>query len=157
MLTNINPNGLSKQVGRNCDIKVKAFSGATSEDMKDYIKPIIKKKPDIMVMHIGTNDLTEENSKTIKNLEEILKLCEKESPQTEITLSTPIIRTDINNSNKKIRDLNNSFKKFCNTHKIRLLDNSNIESSHLGRKKLHLNIRGNTMFAKNLANHIKQN
>ena len=32
--------------------------GCTSEDITDYIKPIIRRKPDIILVHTGTNDLT---------------------------------------------------------------------------------------------------
>ena len=28
------------------------------EDMVDYVKPVVRKKPDTLVIHVGTNDLT---------------------------------------------------------------------------------------------------
>ena len=37
---------------------VKSFPGAaTIEDMEDFVKPLLRKKPDNEVLHIGTNDL----------------------------------------------------------------------------------------------------
>ena len=36
---------------------VKPFPGATVEDMEDFIKPITRKSPDKLILHIGTNDL----------------------------------------------------------------------------------------------------
>ena len=36
---------------------VKPFPGATLEDMKDFIKPLTRKKPDKLILHVGTNNL----------------------------------------------------------------------------------------------------
>ena len=38
---------------------VRAFPGASSLDMVDYVKPLVNKKPDIIIVHVGTNDLQE--------------------------------------------------------------------------------------------------
>ena len=38
-------------------IKVQTFSGATTQDMKDYIKPLVAKNPAHIYLHIGTNDV----------------------------------------------------------------------------------------------------
>ena len=37
-------------------VSVGCFPGATIEDMKDYIKPTLKRKPDHIILHIGTNN-----------------------------------------------------------------------------------------------------
>ena len=37
---------------------IRTNPGCTIEDIADYIKPIIRRKPDIILIHIGTNDLT---------------------------------------------------------------------------------------------------
>ena len=34
---------------------VKLFPGATVEDMEDFIKPITRKSPDKLILHVGTN------------------------------------------------------------------------------------------------------
>ena len=44
MLNNIYPHGLSKN-GK--------YSGATSENLKDQSNPSLKRKPDILICHIG--------------------------------------------------------------------------------------------------------
>ena len=36
---------------------VKSFPGATTQDVKDYIKPTIARKPDMVILHTGTNNL----------------------------------------------------------------------------------------------------
>ena len=40
------------------DVKVDAHPGSTTLDMLDYIKPIVQRKHDVLVIHTGTNDLT---------------------------------------------------------------------------------------------------
>ena len=37
---------------------IRTNPGCTTEDIADYIKPIIRRKPDIILVHTGTNDLT---------------------------------------------------------------------------------------------------
>ena len=50
-----------------------------------------------------------------------------------------------------------NFRLFCDQKNIPLIDNDNIKEEHLGVKKLHLNKRGNSLFAKNLLVFIEQN
>ena len=49
-------------------------------------------------------------------------------------------------------DTNSRLKHFCNQKNIHLILNANIKEEHLGIKKLHLNRKGNSIFAKNLLN-----
>ena len=47
-------------ISKKNNIKIKTNLGATTEDIIDYIKPSIRKKPDFLLVHSGTNDLTNE-------------------------------------------------------------------------------------------------
>ena len=38
-------------------VVVKSFGGANISDMEDYLKPIIRKEPANLILHVGTNDL----------------------------------------------------------------------------------------------------
>lgn len=42
--------------------KVRSFPGATILDMKDHIKPLIRKKPSKIILHISTNNACDLNS-----------------------------------------------------------------------------------------------
>ena len=46
-------------------IKIKANPDVITEDIFDYIKPSILKKPDFLLVHLGTNELT--NGKSTMN------------------------------------------------------------------------------------------
>ena len=39
-------------------VKVFTFSGATTEDVRSYLVPLIKKKPGHIILNIGTDDPT---------------------------------------------------------------------------------------------------
>ena len=46
-------------------------------------------------------------------------------------------------------------KNFCKQKDIGLIDNCNLEEHHLDTKKLHLNNKGNSAFAKNILHFIE--
>ena len=50
---------------RDKKVKVKNFPGATIDDMYDYIKPLLKKYPDNIILHVGTNNTVNESSKVV--------------------------------------------------------------------------------------------
>ena len=57
MLSGIEERRIAK---RNRKVKAKIFSGATINDMYDYIKPLLKKCPDNIMLHVGTNNTVNE-------------------------------------------------------------------------------------------------
>ena len=73
---------------------VKSFPGATTQDMKDYIKPTISRKPDMVILHTGTNDLKiNQNPSDIAN--EIVNLAKNiKNSGTEVSISALIPRGD---------------------------------------------------------------
>ena len=71
---------------------VKSFPGATTRDMKGYIKPAIARKPDMAIFHTETNDLkSNQNPSDIAN--EILNLAKNINiSRTEVSISSLIPR-----------------------------------------------------------------
>ena len=55
MLKALNPSKLCRSTGK--QIIVKTFPGATTADMKYYVKPTLKRNPELVVLHVGTNDV----------------------------------------------------------------------------------------------------
>ena len=51
--------------------------------------------------------------------------------------------------------MNARMKNFCKQKDIGLIDNCNLEEHHLGAKKLHVNNKGNSAFAKNILRFIE--
>ena len=56
IVRNVPSRSLNQFLKKNFSV-VKSFPGATTQDMKDYIKPTIARKPDMVILHTGTNDL----------------------------------------------------------------------------------------------------
>ena len=56
-------------------VKVNSFSGANIEDMEDFPTPIIRRKLDEIILHVGTNNLQNDSLGMIAN--NILKLAQK--------------------------------------------------------------------------------
>ena len=54
-----------------------------------------------------------------------------------------------------MQDTNSRLKNYCAQTNIDYIDNNNIKKEHLGNKKLHLNKRGNTVFANNLLKYLR--
>ena len=70
---------------------IKSFPGATLKEMRDYIKPSMARRPDMIVLHTGTNDL--KNNKTVSDIaSEIIKLAKTNG--IEVAVSSLIPRGD---------------------------------------------------------------
>ena len=92
-------------------VKVKYFPGALTDDMYNYIKPLIRKLPDYIILHMGTKDAFDNTSREI--LEKILKLktyIRKELPKCKITISTSVKRQDHGKASLTISHLSQKFK-----------------------------------------------
>ena len=137
-------------------VDVLNFSGATSEDILTKIDDVLDEKPASLIVHVGTNDLTNEIN-LLSNAKKIVNKIKKKSPNTVVTFSNIIVRKDKRNLEKARADTNSRLKNFCRQKNINLIPNDNIKEEHLGVKKLHLNRKGNSVFAKNLLNFIEGN
>ena len=45
-----------RMMSRKHNVKIHCFSGSTTEDMTDFVKPLLKKNPSHFIFHAGTND-----------------------------------------------------------------------------------------------------
>ena len=137
-------------------IEVKSISGANSDDLKDYIKPTLKKKPDAIIIHIGTNDIQNNNIDTLANIKEITAHIHKHSQTTKVSISSIIHREDKAYLNQKIDYLNNELFELCKGNGLCFIDNQNITLAELNGSMLHLNRQGTITLAKNIIQHVQQ-
>ena len=147
-------NGFSeKGLSVNHKQKIENFLGSTSEKILKKLDVIIKEKPDDLVVHVGTNDITK-NVNLLTKVKKIFNKDSKELPSTSIAFSSIIKRKDKTNIQKTLTDTNARLKNFCMQRGISFIDSNGIKEFHLGMKKLHLNKKGNSAFAKDLLHHI---
>ena len=57
---------------KTANVKIHAFSGATIEDLHDYILPVARKDADTLIIHTGTNNIRNDTSEKI--VEKLMKL-----------------------------------------------------------------------------------
>ena len=133
--------------------KVRSFSGARIDDIYDYIKPLLAKKPTNVILHVGTND---SNVKTADEmfgeLMHLREFIQNSLPDCTIYLSTPTLRIDNAKANATLRELANKLK----VSSLDIVDNGNISSEGIGKKGLHLNEKGSGRLALNYINLMKQ-
>ena len=124
--------------------------------MSHYVNPTIKRDPDIVVLHCGTNSLRDEESAE-KIASDIADLAAKmKSDENEVVVSSIICRGD--NLNEKAEKVNSTLLSLCQGLHLGYLDNSNINQEHLTYKGrfpgLHLNADGTNILFSNLVNSI---
>ena len=77
-------NGFSeKGLSVNHKQKIENFLGSTSEKILKKLDVIIKEKPDDLVVHVGTNDITK-NVNLLTKVKKIFNKDSKELPSTSI-------------------------------------------------------------------------
>ena len=123
--------------------------------MTNDIKPVMKKNPGQVIIHIGTNDITNNEPNTEgMNLQNTIDYIYSHSPQTNIAISLCTISMDKPGLPRKIHARNIIIKGVCTRNNLKRIDNSNLKETCLGAKKLHLNRKGCTYLANNLKKFI---
>ena len=54
-----------KKLSREAHVVSKSFSGSTVEDMCDFVKPYVRRQPNQIILHVGTNNLREDEPQEI--------------------------------------------------------------------------------------------
>ena len=147
-------NGIDEQrLNKKFNVKLRPFPGAYVDDMYDYLAPLLKKKPSVVILQIGSNDSTEKNSSQI--FEEITNLkdhIESVLPNVKLYVSCPVLRVDNPKANLTLVNLGKQLQStFSN-----VIINDNIDISCLGRKGLHLNPKGSGRLAINFISLIRR-
>ena len=47
------------------EMRVRTFPGAEVNNLYDYLRPLLRKKPSLVIIHVGTNDANKSNAKDI--------------------------------------------------------------------------------------------
>ena len=85
MLNGINELGLSKHQ----NVKIQNFPGGTTETILEEVETLVTEKPDCIIIHAGTNDITN-GINSINSVEKIVKKVNQTSPNTKIAFSSLI-------------------------------------------------------------------
>ena len=139
---------MKKRLSKNRLVKVHDFRGATLADINHHIIPILKKKPDVVILHVGTNDSVSRTSREV--LDDLLQLksaITKTLPNCQVIFSQPSLRVDNGKAALTLHRLNEHFSELKNFSDV--VNNSNIKVKHIGQKGLHFKPKGKSRLALN--------
>ena len=143
------PNG--RMMSRKNKVKIHCFPGSTTEDMTDFVKPLLKKNPRHFIFHVGTNDLSCNSSdKIVDSINSLLEIVS--SKGVGCSVSNLTVRTD--RLSEKAIEVNRLLKDSIGG-KIGIIDNNNLNESHLNGSRLRLKRRGSVALALNMINCIE--
>ena len=116
------------KLSRNRKVKVRLLPGAKTEDLMFHLIPYLK-KPDNIIIHIGTNDGPYNNENTIyveiTKIKELIKNHHLDCKNIQI--SSPILRLDNKKAANVLKNYINILKR--EEHNIILHDNMNESTS----------------------------
>ena len=151
MLNGIQEKGLNKNADIN--IKIRKYPGASSNDILDHIRPSLRKEPDQIIIHAGTNDLTSDHN-YLNNVKKIVKMVRETCKNTKLCFSSLICRNDLKDIDEKVKKTNTHLENYCKQQNLDFIDNSNIKKSDLNSRGLHLQERGSSKLAKNFLDYF---
>ena len=136
-------------------VKIRPNPGASTHDLIDYVKLAMRKKPNTMVIHTGTNDIQQKinTTKMVKKLVKVMKEIDSEK-ETEIIFSG-LIQRDDHDFRDQIEEVNGKLERYCESKGYRFVKNSNIDGGFLNCSKLDRNQKGAALFSRNIANVLK--
>ena len=141
-------------MSRTKTVKVHSFSGSTVQDMEYFVEPLLARYPDHIILHVGTNNLSDESMTADRIADNIFQLANKiEEHGIKCTISELITRRDENN--EKVKLVNKKLEERKSETNIGLVKHDNIVSNHLNYGGLHLNRRGDGALALNMINCIR--
>ena len=133
-------------------IKVRTFPGATIQVMKFFVVPHLKKKPDNIIIHVGTNNAPHSSPyEMFQEMQSLRNFILKYLPSARITISTPVLRIDKANAN----DINKTFTELVKESNLDYISHENINESHINEYSLNINRTGSSILAKNLISGIR--
>ena len=126
------------------------------EDMADYVRPTMKRSPDLIVLHAGTNNLRNEDPARViaeKLMELVLNM---KGQENDVMVSSLIARSDDEDLQQKLMQVNEILEAECQRYNLCFINNGNISpTQHLNGGGLHLNYKGTVLLASNFIEHIK--
>ena len=115
------------------NVKVRSHPGATNEDLVDYVKPIVCKKPKMLIIHTRTNDLPD-NMNTIMKLKKVVQSIHEIDVNQEIKVAfSCIINREDNKFAEKIKDRNTKLESYCKSKGFVFVNNLKLDTSSLNR------------------------
>ena len=147
-----------KKLSKKCQVESRSFPGVTVEDMQDFVKPLVRRKPDKVTIHVGTINLNKDRPKQIKNkIADLVGNIKTQEPTVQIAVSSIVRRADSQRLNDSISQVNKALETVCKSNGWDFISHDNISVDCLNNSGLHLNRKGVFNLARNFRNYLHTN
>ena len=148
-----------KNISRAAKMKssCKTYSGATVEKLQDHLESEWcndGEHYEAIVLHVGTNNLPDEEADAVANKMESL-IIKAKNHADNVGVSSVVRRYDYQVLPSKITSLNNSLQQLCTKHQVSFIDNRNIDKSLLNKSNSHLNRNGDRVLGQAFCSYLK--
>ena len=75
---------------RDDSVKIRCHPGATTDDIIDYIRPTVRKRPDMIIIHTGTNDI-QNKVNTFQKVRKVITTIKEIDVNNEIQIAFSIV------------------------------------------------------------------
>ena len=144
---------------KNGKVYINSFRGSNIRPLNHFITPTLEEdRPDIVIVHVGCNDIIHENFEQINvqdmsnKLIEIGKKC-KSFGVKEVIFSSILVKRQIKLT-RLIRQVNDCLRMDCEKNGFHFVSNDNVSREHLWKDGVHLSDDGTYLFASNLVNFL---
>ena len=138
---------IERNLSNDHSVKVRKSPQVTVHNLQHHALPVIWKQSKYLITHPGTNNTVKFTSRdSLNKLFQLKSFIQENSPDAEIAISTPTLRSDNGKAALTVRQLTNHLINLT----IDILDNRNITCKHLSRIGLHLNQCGSNLQTKNI-------
>ena len=79
-----------REVCRDDSVKIRCHPGATTDNIIDYIRPTVRKKPDMIIIHTGTNDI-QNKVNTFQKVRKVITTIKEIDVNNEIQIAFSIV------------------------------------------------------------------
>ena len=138
------------EVSRDNSVKIRCHPGATIDYIIVYVRPTARKKPDMIIIHTGTNDI-QKKVNTFQKVRKVITTIKEIDVNNEIQITFSSVIHHDDQDEEEVKEINRKLKNLCKGKVIKFINNNNnnnTDGSCLNRSKLHLNKGGTALLEK---------
>ena len=138
-----------REVSRDDSVKIWCHPGATTDDIIDNVKATARKKPGMIIIYTGTNDIQNEVN-ILQKVRKVITTNKEIDINNEIKIAfSSVIHRDDQDFEEETKEINRKLENLCKGKGIKFINNNNnIDGSCFNRSKLHLNKSGTALLVK---------
>ena len=141
-------------MSRDNRVKVHSFSGANTDEMQHFLKPLLNRRPSHVILHCGTNDRAQGSS--CREVSQRIIDLGKNIVNKGMTCSISMLTKRMDGLNPLVQQVNSLIEKGLKSESnIDFINNDTISEYHLNSSGLHLNRKGDAVLARNIIQYIK--